>query len=115
MAVAEPGQRASPRRVQTPTRPPFDGIGRSPRRGRAHRLRRPVPELGSSSSSESQSSFSSSHSSSMANKIPTSGLQLWLKADAGITSNGNSGKVSYWADQSGNGNDATQSDSALQP
>ncbi|HAA17818.1 MAG TPA: hypothetical protein DCP28_03230, partial [Cytophagales bacterium] len=33
------------------------------------------------------------------------GLQLWLKADAGVTETSNN--VSAWADQSGNGNDAT--------
>ncbi len=34
------------------------------------------------------------------------GLQLWLRADAGITPNG--GFVDLWQDQSGNGNDAAQ-------
>ncbi len=37
---------------------------------------------------------------------PMDGLQLWLKADAGVTASG--GAVTVWADQSGNGNDATQ-------
>ena len=45
--------------------------------------------------------------------IPTTGLQLWLKADAGVTLNGSN--VSTWADQSGNGNDAIQRDSLRQP
>ena len=45
--------------------------------------------------------------------IPTAGLQLWLKADAGVTLNGLT--VSKWADQSGNGNDAIQLDSPRQP
>ena len=40
-------------------------------------------------------------------QIPLSGLQLWLKADYGVTLNGST--VSQWIDQSGNGNDATQS------
>src|SRR5665213_429161 len=35
----------------------------------------------------------------------TNGLQLWLKADAGITTN-TAGLVTGWADQSGNGNNA---------
>lgn len=35
------------------------------------------------------------------------GLQVWLKADAGVTTSG--GQVTVWADQSGNGNDATDS------
>lgn len=43
-----------------------------------------------------------------------SGLQLWLKADAGVTLDG-SGKVQTWADQSGNGRDAAQANSAVRP
>ncbi len=35
---------------------------------------------------------------------PTAALQLWLRADAGLTSS--AGKVSSWADQSGNGYNA---------
>ncbi len=45
--------------------------------------------------------------------IPTAGLQLWLKADAGVTLNGSN--VSKWADQSGKGNDAIQPDLPRQP
>ena len=41
-------------------------------------------------------------------------LQLWLKADAGITYD-TQAFVSRWADQSGNGNDATQSDDDAEP
>jgi hypothetical protein len=37
--------------------------------------------------------------------IPQSGLSLWLKADAGVTLSGSN--VTAWADQSGNGNNAT--------
>ena len=37
--------------------------------------------------------------------IPTTGLSLWLKADAGVISV--LGNVISWADQSGNGNNAT--------
>ena len=37
--------------------------------------------------------------------IPSSGLSLWLKGDAGITLSGSD--VTAWADQSGNGNNAT--------
>jgi len=37
---------------------------------------------------------------------PTNGLVLWLKADAGISTNSN-GAVTNWADQSGNTNDAS--------
>lgn len=36
------------------------------------------------------------------------GLKLWLKADAGVTESG--GSVTSWADQSGNGNNATATD-----
>jgi hypothetical protein len=40
--------------------------------------------------------------------IPKSGLSLWLKADAGVTLSGSN--VTAWADQSGNGNNATPPD-----
>jgi photosystem II stability/assembly factor-like uncharacterized protein len=45
--------------------------------------------------------------------MPTNGLQLWVRADLGVVLNGNT--VSRWVDQSGNGNDAIQSDSSRQP
>lgn len=41
------------------------------------------------------------------------GLQVWLKADAGITQS--SGTVSAWADQSGNSNSFAQSNGGYQP
>jgi len=41
-------------------------------------------------------------------------LQLWLKADADVATNA-SGQVSQWADQSGNANDAIQSNANNQP
>jgi hypothetical protein len=44
---------------------------------------------------------------------PTAGLQLWLKADAGVTTTG--GAVTAWADQSGNHNDALQTSTGLAP
>lgn len=44
----------------------------------------------------------------------TNGLQLWLKADAGITATP-AGAVTHWADQSGKKNDADQPDEALGP
>ena len=46
----------------------------------------------------------------------TSGLQLWLKADAGVTTN-SAGLVIGWADQSGNGNNAapTNGNTAYSP
>ncbi len=40
-------------------------------------------------------------------------LQVWLRADAGVTQSSNS--VSSWADQSGNGNDATEATATEQP
>jgi concanavalin A-like lectin/glucanase superfamily protein len=48
-----------------------------------------------------------------AGSVPSSGLKLWLKADAGVTSSG--GSVSRWADQSGSGTDATQATASSQP
>lgn len=42
------------------------------------------------------------------------GLKVWLKADAGITTNPD-GTVATWADQSGNANDATQANPAAAP
>lgn len=46
-------------------------------------------------------------------QIPTSNLQLWLKADAGVDTL--NGKVNRWHDQSGKKNDAIQLDSMRQP
>ena len=40
--------------------------------------------------------------------IPPNGLSLWLKADAGVTTSGSN--VTAWADQSGNGRNATPVD-----
>lgn len=45
---------------------------------------------------------------------PATGLKLWLGADTGITLDG-SGGVSTWADQSVNGNNATQTTAANRP
>ena len=44
----------------------------------------------------------------------TNSLQLWLKADAGVTTNA-SGNVTAWNDQSGKNNHATQTDPTLTP
>ncbi len=44
----------------------------------------------------------------------TQGLQLWLEADAGVTTN-TAGLVTAWADQSGQGNNAVQSDPTQAP
>ena len=44
----------------------------------------------------------------------TNNLQLWLKADAGVTTNA-SGAVTQWADQSGAGNNAAQTDDTAAP
>jgi hypothetical protein len=44
----------------------------------------------------------------------TAGLQLWLSADTGVTTNG-SGQVTAWADQSGLGNNAAQGTAANAP
>jgi hypothetical protein len=46
-------------------------------------------------------------------EIPGTRLQLWLKADTGLIFNGS--KISMWKDQSGNGNDAIESDTSSQP
>jgi hypothetical protein len=46
-------------------------------------------------------------------QLPVAGSVLWLKADAGVTLS--AGKVSNWADQSGNGNDVSQAVVANQP
>ena len=55
------------------------------------------------------------HSPAQTNPIPT-GLQLWLAADVGVTTNA-SGLVTLWADQSGNGNNAapTNNNTAYSP
>lgn len=44
----------------------------------------------------------------------TTGLQLWLKADAGVTTAAG-GAVTAWADQSGQANDALQADESFAP
>lgn len=46
-------------------------------------------------------------------QISTNGLRLWLRADAGVTTNGTT--VSQWADQSGNGHEAFQATVGFQP
>jgi uncharacterized protein (TIGR02597 family) len=68
-----------------------------------------VVAFAGSGTSASQVSFQADTS-----LIPQSGLALWLKADAGVTT-GTSNKVSAWADQSGFHNDAAQSLSNRQP
>lgn len=45
---------------------------------------------------------------------PVSGMKLWLKAGAGVTRD-NAGRVTQWADQSGNGLSAGNSNVAYQP
>jgi hypothetical protein len=46
--------------------------------------------------------------------FPSSGLKLWLRADAGVTLD-DTGKVSGWSDLSGAGNSISQDDPALRP
>ncbi len=46
-------------------------------------------------------------------EVPTANLQLWLRADSGVTLNGST--VSRWADLSGNGHDAVQATASRQP
>lgn len=45
--------------------------------------------------------------------IPTSGLHLWLRADAGVNAPGN--RMATWADQSGNGRNASMATLSRQP
>ena len=45
----------------------------------------------------------------------TAGLQVWLKADAGMSTNTNGAAVSSWQDQSGNGRHATMAIVSKQP
>ena len=46
-------------------------------------------------------------------QVPTSNLQMWLKADEGVDTL--NGTVSRWRDQSGKGNDAIQFNTVRQP
>ncbi len=46
--------------------------------------------------------------------FPDAGLQLWLRADAGVQADG-SGQVARWQDLSGHGNDVLQPTAANQP
>ncbi|MDR2675382.1 MAG: LamG domain-containing protein [Opitutaceae bacterium] len=45
---------------------------------------------------------------------PTNGLRLWLKADAGVVTDG-AGKISQWQDQSGRNNHASQGTAGARP
>ena len=56
---------------------------------------------------------SSNQASFTYTEVPSSGLLLWFKSDAGITQSG--GKVSAWADQSANADNSTQATAASQP
>jgi Fibronectin type III domain len=47
--------------------------------------------------------------------LPFGNLLLWLKADSGLAQTGTNTPVSYWVDQSGSTNNATQGTSANQP
>jgi fibronectin type 3 domain-containing protein len=47
--------------------------------------------------------------------LPSGALTLWLKADAGLAQGSTNTPVSVWADQSGKGNNATQTTSGYQP
>ena len=47
--------------------------------------------------------------------MPLNSLMLWLKADSGLLQGGSNTPVNYWADQSGNGNNATQPTTLNQP
>ncbi len=53
------------------------------------------------------------HAAAAPSGMPINRLQLWLRADTGLVFNGS--KVSRWKDQSGNGNDAIESDTSRQP
>jgi hypothetical protein len=46
--------------------------------------------------------------------VPTNGLRMWLRADAGVTADANN-QIAIWADQSSNGNNVTQVNTANQP
>lgn len=48
-----------------------------------------------------------------AGSLPTAGLHLWLRADAGVTQSG--GRISSWIDQSGNGRNASMATPSRQP
>jgi hypothetical protein len=48
------------------------------------------------------------------NAPPATGLQLWVRADAGVVTNA-TGLVEKWTDQSSHNNDATQTDDTLKP
>ncbi len=47
--------------------------------------------------------------------MPLADLQLWLRSDAGVLYGGPDASVTIWQDQSGHGNDATQTSTGSQP
>jgi hypothetical protein len=74
-----------------------------------------LPALGSQPQSQAVTVGKNVTLSVSVNPPVTSGtLQLWLKADAGVVT-GSSGRVGQWKDQSGNTNDAFQSNTNIQP
>ncbi len=48
-------------------------------------------------------------------QVPTANLKLWLKAGTGVTTTATGDSVTTWADQSGNGNNATQTNPGSEP
>lgn len=46
--------------------------------------------------------------------MPLTGMELWLKADSGVCANAN-GRAVAWLDQSGNGNNGTQTTTSYRP
>jgi len=63
----------------------------------------------------SYSSIASATTLTNGNDLPLSALTLWLKADSGLFQANTNVIVSYWADQSGKGNDASQISPAKLP
>jgi hypothetical protein len=76
-------------------------------------VRAKAVKSGMTDSAESSASFTITSTPPPTGGPSLTGLAMWLKADAGVTKNGN--YVAGWADQSGNGAGASQATVARQP
>ena len=79
----------------------------------AHTLKAVAVDANANTGTSAIISVTTQNSVAVTASVPAQGLRLWLKGDAGV--NAANGKIASWADQSGNGILAAQSNASLQP